>query len=944
MERSLEQRYVIKFCLRLGKNATETFQMLQKAFKDDCISRSQSGKWHKAFKEGREEVADEPRSGRPTTARTDENVDRVLEVLRTDRRLSIQKIADTLHMSTFVVHGIVTEDLQMRKVCAKLVLKVLSQDQKELRILRCQELLDLIQNEPDFLNSSCAWHTKSSPRPKKARMSKSRIKTVIIVFFDIRGIEHCEFVPQGQTVNSAFYLEVLRRLKRRIARVRTDIKDTVKLHHDNATSHTAFIITNFLARSNTPVGISCCLDKLIRLLIAFYAAMASNPAKLCKAELPWSLAALPSSLEGNKASRKRRMHARLKFPKSVMVWTGVTSEDKTPLVFIDRNVNIDSQVYQDVILRDCLLPWARQHFTGRNFVLQRDWAPAPATFSWVLGQRHVAFKLPVSKPDGLLRVELLEAKCLFFSPQKFGVPKEGPAARVDQDRRQAPPTGYVKQEGEVGARLSCSGETEVSDPTVGKRHRQQEKLRSVTPRWEKGTANRLRKTRRRGETEVGDPTVGKRHRQQRIGTPPTAVRVTACPTICCAYITAGVKALGIIDVLHSSRYCTYHSKLRLSPKNEKEYAIMTKMVLVDGSLRHTCDLHPLGMETDAEELGLKIQGHFAKQARERDFVMATSLTADAISDPQTPAVTVLTKEPQPETGKLSTSWDDLVVQGLACVFAAGVVVHRQQILWPGNVAIINLTIWGVSMTCVNAHVSHIPEERCCKLRLVAPMACDESAWILGDLKSPSSRLRTSQRVRAGNNKVATIGSRVDACRLDRILPPSDRVTHYQIYDDAYSYRRAILIQVGEPAHTRIPCIGKLLQSDLIKSNLVAEIRLLRGCLAEFGGRYIDRASHFLRRDCRTILPCRTAGVHSKPDIALLPPLPTTIAAAIHRLQWGCTSRWDGLTCEIFHQPPNDRLEDPQWRAHGPSAQHLADSIPEYHTYALPGQSFSWTIA
>ncbi|GFW46844.1 protein GVQW3 [Trichonephila clavipes] len=269
MERSLEQRYAIKFCVRLGKNATETFQMLQEAFKDDYISRSQSGKWHKALKEGREEVAVEPRSGRPTTARTEENVDRVREVLRTDRRLSIQH---TLHMSTFVVHGIVTEDLQIRKVCAKLVPKVLTQDQKELRVLCCQELLDLNQNKPDFLNSvvtgdeswmfeydpepkrqNCEWHTKSSPCPKKVRMSKSRIKKIIIVFFDIRGIVHCEFVPQGQTVNSAFYLEVLRRLKRRIALVRADIKDTAKLHHDNATSHTAFIIINFLARSNTSV-------------------------------------------------------------------------------------------------------------------------------------------------------------------------------------------------------------------------------------------------------------------------------------------------------------------------------------------------------------------------------------------------------------------------------------------------------------------------------------------------------------------------------------------------------------------------------------------------------------------------------------------------------------------------------------------------------------------
>ncbi|UYV75692.1 hypothetical protein LAZ67_13001035 [Cordylochernes scorpioides] len=183
-----------------------------------------------AFKEGREEVADEPRSVRPTTARTDENVDRVLEVLRTNRRLSTQQIADTLHMSTFVVQLIVTEDLQMRKT------------------------------NPGCLNTTqsrkgrAVQGTQNHPHaPKKARMSKSRIKTMIIVFFDIRGIVHCEFVPQGQTVNSAFYLEVLRRLKRRIARVRTDIKNTVKLHHDNATSHTAFIITNFLSRSNTPV-------------------------------------------------------------------------------------------------------------------------------------------------------------------------------------------------------------------------------------------------------------------------------------------------------------------------------------------------------------------------------------------------------------------------------------------------------------------------------------------------------------------------------------------------------------------------------------------------------------------------------------------------------------------------------------------------------------------
>lgn len=88
IECSFEQRYAIKFCVRLGKNATRTFRMLQKVFKDDWISSTQSKRWHKAVKEDREEIADEPLSD-PTTDRTDENVNSVSKVLRSDRRLSI---------------------------------------------------------------------------------------------------------------------------------------------------------------------------------------------------------------------------------------------------------------------------------------------------------------------------------------------------------------------------------------------------------------------------------------------------------------------------------------------------------------------------------------------------------------------------------------------------------------------------------------------------------------------------------------------------------------------------------------------------------------------------------------------------------------------------------------------------------------------------------------
>jgi hypothetical protein len=56
------------------------------------------------------------------------------------------------------------------------------------------------------------WRSKNSPRPKKPRMSKSKMKTMLMCFFDIRVIIHFEFVPKGTTVNQTFYMEVLKRL------------------------------------------------------------------------------------------------------------------------------------------------------------------------------------------------------------------------------------------------------------------------------------------------------------------------------------------------------------------------------------------------------------------------------------------------------------------------------------------------------------------------------------------------------------------------------------------------------------------------------------------------------------------------------------------------------------------------------------------------------------
>jgi hypothetical protein len=65
MQHSVNQRYTIKFCVKLEKSATETIAVVQRAYGKDDLSKSQVFRWHKALRERREDVEDKQRLGRP---------------------------------------------------------------------------------------------------------------------------------------------------------------------------------------------------------------------------------------------------------------------------------------------------------------------------------------------------------------------------------------------------------------------------------------------------------------------------------------------------------------------------------------------------------------------------------------------------------------------------------------------------------------------------------------------------------------------------------------------------------------------------------------------------------------------------------------------------------------------------------------------------------------
>ncbi|GFV74844.1 protein GVQW3 [Trichonephila clavipes] len=129
MQQSIRQRYAIKFYVCLGKSGALTLEMIQQAYGRESLSQVQLFRWHKMFKEGQESMEHEPHAGRPSTS-TAENEQRVRHLLNTDRRLSVRMMAEQLGMDKMVVHKIISEDLGMRKICAKLVPNVFNKRSK----------------------------------------------------------------------------------------------------------------------------------------------------------------------------------------------------------------------------------------------------------------------------------------------------------------------------------------------------------------------------------------------------------------------------------------------------------------------------------------------------------------------------------------------------------------------------------------------------------------------------------------------------------------------------------------------------------------------------------------------------------------------------------------------------------------------------------------------
>jgi len=152
-------------------------------------------------------------------------IEEVRQLIQCDQRMTIVELEQEVGIYHGSIHAILSDNLKMRHVSAKFVLRQLTTEQMECRTMVAGNLFEKSTQDPTFLTKtvmgdesrvfaynpetkmqSAEWHTSSSPGPKKSCLVKSKEKVMLIAFSDINGVVHHEFVPPGQTVNGHFYV------------------------------------------------------------------------------------------------------------------------------------------------------------------------------------------------------------------------------------------------------------------------------------------------------------------------------------------------------------------------------------------------------------------------------------------------------------------------------------------------------------------------------------------------------------------------------------------------------------------------------------------------------------------------------------------------------------------------------------------------------------------
>ena len=278
-----EIRAYIKAHSKLGCSLKKLMTEISTAFGPSGMSYDTVRRRKKKFESGLGSIKNALKSGRPKSASRKEIVSKIKEIIEGDARFTVGDIARKVGISLSTVHLILKKHLKIRKISARWLPHLLTDEQKRQRIKVAKKLLQMFPkydkmqfpkyDKKQFANvvtgdetwvhyfvpvrkvSNKIWATKHSKRPIIAKRSLSTKKVLYAIFFSGEGVAIKVPVKKGKSITGKYYKDVvLKKLKKYYQKQRpaTGFKH-VRLLHDNAPAHTSAIVTAFLKKEKVTV-------------------------------------------------------------------------------------------------------------------------------------------------------------------------------------------------------------------------------------------------------------------------------------------------------------------------------------------------------------------------------------------------------------------------------------------------------------------------------------------------------------------------------------------------------------------------------------------------------------------------------------------------------------------------------------------------------------------
>ncbi|CAF0880875.1 unnamed protein product [Rotaria sordida] len=219
-------RYYIKIRTIFGINPKTIHEELAIALGPNAPSYPTVTEWAKRFREGREDVNDDPRSGRPVSELTDENIELVREVITNDPHSTYDDIIAETFLSHGTIERIIHDCLQMKKITSQWVPHQLTDEQKQERVKLCREnlakfrdgsyrLCDIKTGNETWIyhrqihrkSTNASWVGEDESPTTIVRRGKFEPKNLFSVFFKSNSPVLIDAVDEGKTMDHNYYIE-----------------------------------------------------------------------------------------------------------------------------------------------------------------------------------------------------------------------------------------------------------------------------------------------------------------------------------------------------------------------------------------------------------------------------------------------------------------------------------------------------------------------------------------------------------------------------------------------------------------------------------------------------------------------------------------------------------------------------------------------------------------